>query len=257
MEAVSVSYDRIEHELALFVTNSGRPPEPTWSDLTIAAAARTVPLLVEVAKAVRSGTLLTHPMSEFTHESADELGQLLRRGSDKSSNHDYHQFYAWLLGPRRHEALNLFEVGSASNDETIVGSMNNGMPPGASWRAFRDFLPNARIFGADIDRASLVDDERIKTFWLDQTKPETFAALQMPPLDLVIDDGLHSPHANLATAAWALEHLAPRGHIVVEDVRESALPIWHVVSRLLPGTLWTSFVVRALGGFMFVAERLP
>ena len=40
--------------------------------------------------------------------------------------------------------------------------------PGSSLRALRDYFPNANIFGADIDKNIVNDQNRIKTFYVDQ-----------------------------------------------------------------------------------------
>jgi hypothetical protein len=111
----------------------------------------------------------------------------------------------------------------------------NGIP-GASLRALRDFLPNARIFGADIDEPILFKEDRIKTYYVDQTQPASFNDLSLrlgsDGFDLVIDDGLHAPNANIATLAFALHILKPNGWFVVEDIKRESLPIWETVSAL-------------------------
>ena len=82
-----------------------------------------------------------------------DLGNLFEQhGSDKSTYHDYHLLYAPLLTPHRSETLRLLEIGLATNNLAIVSNMGKGAGPGGSVRAFRDFLPHAQIFGADIDR---------------------------------------------------------------------------------------------------------
>jgi hypothetical protein len=40
--------------------------------------------------------------------------------------------------------------------------------PGASLRAWRDYFPNAEIYGADIDREILFEEERISAFYVNQ-----------------------------------------------------------------------------------------
>jgi len=42
---------------------------------------------------------------------------------------------------------------------------------------WREYFPNANIYGADIDETILFQDERIATFPLDQTKPESISRL--------------------------------------------------------------------------------
>jgi hypothetical protein len=80
--------------------------------------------------------------------------------------------------------------------------------PGASLRAFRDFLPNAVIYGADVDRRILFEEDRIHCHFLDQTNFSSFEKIDniiQEKLDLIVDDGLHSPNANINTLIFALK----------------------------------------------------
>ena len=51
--------------------------------------------------------------------------------------------------------------------------------------------------------------------------------------DVIIDDGLHSIGSNLHTLLWALRHVAEGGFVVIEDIGQSKLPHWQVVSLIL------------------------
>jgi cephalosporin hydroxylase len=73
--------------------------------------------------------------------------------------------------------------------------------------------------------------------------------------DLIIDDGLHSPNANIAVIRFALEKIKVGGWIVVEDILEEALPIWQVISALLPSN-YRSTIIKCIGGYIFTIERL-
>lgn len=50
--------------------------------------------------------------------------------------------------------------------------MHGGGVPGGSLRAYRDYLPNAKIYGAGIDASILFPEDRINTFVVDQLDPE-------------------------------------------------------------------------------------
>ena len=45
--------------------------------------------------------------------------------------------------------------------------------PGASLKMWRDYFPNAMIFGADIDKDILFNDQRITTFYVDQLNSDS------------------------------------------------------------------------------------
>jgi hypothetical protein len=178
-------------------------------------------------------------------------------GSDKASYHDYHYFYASILD-EVDKVSAVLEIGLGTNNVGVVSHMGERGRPGASLRAFRDYLPNALIYGADIDRKILFREERISTVFVDQTRPSAFAELRAidARFDLIIDDGLHSPDANANTLAFALGKLKPGGWCVIEDITPAAAPVWQIVGVLLPET-YSATLLHADGGMLFAVQRLP
>lgn len=157
------------------------------------------------------------------NEECEKLAQLfVQYGSDKATTHDYHQVYYSLLKDKRMESINVFEIGLGTNNIDVLSNMGRNGKPGASLRAFRDFLPQARVYGADIDTRVLFTEDRIETFFIDQVKVDVLnevkSHLQHEKFDLIIDDGLHNSEANLNTIAFALDLLSDRGVLAVEDI---------------------------------------
>src|SRR5579859_2257302 len=231
---------QILESLPMFAPNSsGATNERAL--LTIQTANQTFPLLLEVL--ARTGTKIEDPtpIAKFSDTSEKQAAALRMKdlfdqyGSDKgNAHHQYHLLYGALLASTNASAL--LEIGLGTNNVNVVSHMSSHGSPGASLRAFRDYLPSAQIYGADVDRGILFDDERISTFFVDQTNLDSFSTLSaaLPAeLDLIIDDGLHSPNANLATLAFGLNRLKINGHFLVEDIRPEALPIWQLVSAAL------------------------
>jgi hypothetical protein len=130
--------------------------------------------------------------------------------------------------------------------------------PGASLRAFRDFCSNAQVFGADIDRRVLFEEDRIHTYYVDQTHLSSFHELSanLPDrlFDLVIDDGLHSPNANIATMLFALTILKPSAFFVVEDISPSSVPVWQVIAALLPES-YRPKIIQAKSALLFIVQK--
>jgi hypothetical protein len=230
--------------LSLFAPNSPRSYK-TIAKSTLLSANQTFPFLVSFIEASKSGHfdgLIARPIpirvfansSEIEH-AANELEALFHRYGTDKGEHDYHFLYASILR-NRGSALNMLEIG--------IGAL--GAKPGASLRAFREFLPYANIYGADIDRRILFQEHRIKTFFVDQTKLESFGAIsegsECCEFDLIIDDGLHSPNGNIASLIFACKNLREGGWFVVEDISWSALPLWQVVSELLPKNYESSLI---------------
>ncbi|UCG35435.1 MAG: hypothetical protein JSW17_01145 [Candidatus Omnitrophota bacterium] len=232
--------------------------------LTMLSAQQTFPLICELMKALEYPAVAMKQIESICTKdisilAAKQLADLFNKyGSDKSSLHNYHLIYGSILAGRHSDQVTIFEIGIGTTNIDVVSHMCQGGYPGASLRAFRDFLPNSMIYGADIDRNIIFQEERIKTFFLDQTDLNSFnevsIALGNEKFDLIIDDGLHSPNANIATLIFALEKLKPHGWFVVEDVHTSSLPIWKVISAIIPNRYFP-FICEAKNGYLFVMRN--
>ena len=245
-------------------TPASAGPARDLAAAAIQGAAQIFPLLLAVAAPDGRAAPAAVPIASFAssdskRRAAATLQKLLDRyGSDKASAaHDYHLLYSSLLcEPESVTAL--LEIGLGTNSRRVVSNMCGEGTPGASLRAFRDFLPNAQIYGADIDRRILFTEDRITTFFADQTDPASLAALveKAPgPFDLIIDDGLHSPAANLAVLHFGLPELKPGGWLVIEDIRAEALPVWHLTAAILPQE-FRATLVTARNASLFAVRRL-
>ncbi len=178
-------------------------------------------------------------------------------GSDKSATHDYHLLYGSILKDKS-AVTAILEIGLGTNNTDVPSNMGEKGRPGASLRAFRDVLPNASIFGADVDKRILFEEERIKTFYVDQTDLKSFDELGKnlkEEFDLIIDDGLHSANANIATLSFALGKLKRSGVFVVEDISPDALPVWRVVSALLSPEYKSQIVSTANDAYVFLVKK--
>lgn len=254
------SADTIQSAVPLFVPNSGGPSEDLVG-LTLQSIEQSVPLLAELA-GLTSKRLKVVAAEEFCTAEADQTTRVLAKlfnsyGSDKSEFHNYHLVY----GAIAHDIgsiESILEIGLGTNYTDVTSHMGKSGKPGASLRAFRDFASGARIYGADIDRRILFSEERIETFFVDQTDPPTLADLarSVPgELDLIIDDGLHSPNANLAVLLFAVEKIRSGGWFVIEDIPERALPFWKVVDALMPSQFET-VAIRCRSAFVYAGRKL-
>ena len=128
-------------------------------------------------------------------------------GSDKGSisnqgrlynwqPHTYTDYYHDLFSHSRKNILKVFECGIGTDDINLRGNMGANASPGASLRVWRDYFPNASIVGADIDKNILFSEDRIKTFFVDQTKKQSiknmWSNIGYSDFDLMVDDGLHT-----------------------------------------------------------------
>ncbi len=237
-------------------------PTDDVADLTITAINQTIPFLERLSLDLGARKLPCVSPKSFEIdaaciESSTRLKQFLDlHGSDKANHHNYHHVYGSILkNPESVTAV--FEIGLGTNNTDVVSNMGAQGRPGSSLRAFRDYLPNAQIFGADVDRRILFEEDRIRTYFIDQTDLHTVDALSATlnlQFDLIIDDGLHSPNANIASIIFGLRHVKPGGFFVVEDIAPSHYPIWQVIAALLPSVYETT-MVSANAGSMFVIKR--
>lgn len=196
---------------------------------------------LEPAPILRSSTRADSPHSSNAGFSrGQELRQLLDSyGSDKGSHHGYADLYEELVHDPQQLKL-LVEIGIGSNDPHIPSNMGVSGNPGASLRAFRDWGVS-KVFGADIDKAVLIQEPGIETFYLDQLQPSSFAQMRekiaiIRGFDLCIIDGLHSPYSDLITLIELLPLMAYGGVCVVEDIEKDSqiTSIWQFILERSP-----------------------
>lgn len=168
-------------------------------------------------------------------------------GSDKGSpvddeislsgwkTHLYTDIYHMLFFSMRNTVKNVLEVGLGTNNDDVLSSMGSNGLPGASLRAFRDYFPNANIYGADIDERVLFEEDRIKTFYVDQTNPAIIYNMLtdtgVDEFDIILDDGLHTANAAITLLEHSFYKLKSGGIYIIEDVMYH----WQEVKMYLEG----------------------
>lgn len=176
--------------------------------------------------------------------SVDELSRVARAfmesGSDKSTLHDYETTYAVILRDLP-KPVRILEIGIGSTDPRAIGYMGRRAEGGASLYAWKKLIPDARIFGADIDEATFIKEPWVTCLAVDQRSTASLLGLrntlqQTEPLGLsmVVDDGLHELHANILTLRWLWTLVRPGGYYVVEDIESVFRPYWNRVAAQLP-----------------------
>jgi hypothetical protein len=153
-------------------------------------------------------------------------------GSDKGSTgeirphksgwlyHSYTDVYDFFLHGIKNTALNVLECGIGTNDPDLASSMGINGSPGASLRMWKEYFPNAQIFGIDIDHKIMFKEERIQTFVVDQTSVESikiFKDTVEVDFDFIIDDGLHDYMPQLILFENMIDRLNPGGIYIIED----------------------------------------
>lgn len=144
-------------------------------------------------------------------------------GSDKCGiKHNYTKIYNNVMWRFRNENIVLFELGIGSTNPNVLSNMGKDGKPGASLYAWRDYFPNGKIYGADIDKDILFEAERIKTAYCDQTNSgdieKLFKNFGEKEFDFMILDGLHTFEANKKFFENSIYKMARHGYLFIEDI---------------------------------------
>ena len=138
-----------------------------------------------------------------------------KHGTDKGDgNYDRHNYahtYDSLISAIKTSPLRMLEIG--------IWDPRN---PGASMRMWREFLPDAEIFGIDVNVGCLVlqDECKMIVHIANQGNAEALKRIgkEIGPLDFIIDDGSHiAVHQKTSfDVLWPL--IKPGGFYAIEDL---------------------------------------
>ncbi len=149
--------------------------------------------------------------------SLDDLA--IKYDTDKSPHRKKHYYtlkYEKLFGERRNSVKKVLEIGIGYPE--LMGGTH--YVAGASLYMWRDYFPEAQIYGADIKKDTLFQADRITTLYCDQSDRASLLDLTVyAPFDIIIDDGSHEFNHQLLTLGILLQYLAPGGIYVIEDVK--------------------------------------
>lgn len=136
--------------------------------------------------------------------------------------HSYSNFYYNLFNHCKSEIKLVFECGIGTNNPNLISNMTACGKPGASLRVWRDYFMNSIVYGADIDKNILFEEDRIKTFYVDQLNNDSIKKLwsniDKSNFDLIIDDGLHTFEAGINFFLNSFDKLKKNGIYIIEDV---------------------------------------
>jgi lipopolysaccharide biosynthesis glycosyltransferase len=147
---------------------------------------------------------------------------------DKSpffGNHTYTSEYHALLHKRANSIKKVLEIG-IGNVELMKHLTSSEYAPGASLRMWRDYFPNAHIFGCDILVSVLFKEDRITTFQVDQSNEASLNDITTftgNDIDLIIDDGSHIKEHMIVSFNTLWKSVKPGGLYIIEDIHFSFL----------------------------------
>jgi hypothetical protein len=136
--------------------------------------------------------------------------------TDKNTTHSYINLYESLLHSRKETANNVLEIGLGNFQEKNGGSI----------KLWRDYFPNAKIFGLDIlseDRVidELKNDNRVVLYTSTNAYDETFVKTHLSHIkfDFVLDDGPHTIESMIQFIKLYSQLLNDDGILIIEDVQ--------------------------------------
>jgi len=144
--------------------------------------------------------------------SLDEIA--IATGTDKNSQcHNYTPYYKLFFEPMRHLPIKVLEVGIYHGD---------------SLRLWKEYFPNATIYGVDIEDCSQHNEDRIITDITDQSSGYSLSMFKarFPSMDIIIDDGSHQCKDQILTFEKLWSSLNSGGFYVCEDLLCSYFGQW-------------------------------
>jgi len=123
----------------------------------------------------------------------------------------YTYTYDRLFGPIRTSVKKVLEIGVGKGD---------------SLRMWRDFFPNASIYGWDISQHWIFQEPRITTKIVnhdDRDKVHSSLVSIGSDIDIVIDDGSHNMDSQQQLLAWCFPFVSAGGIYVIEDLHTSMI----------------------------------
>ncbi len=153
-------------------------------------------------------------------------------GTDKCPQlkHSYTPFYYEIFKDRRKSIKKVLELGIGyypgmdKNEWIFDPGLNRNYHRGASLYMWRDFFPNALIYGADKVSETIFQDERITTLLVDERKKEDIEGLIRQvgsDVDVVVDDASHKASDQIFAAEILLPLLDKDVIYIIEDVDDA------------------------------------
>ena len=134
----------------------------------------------------------------------------VKYGTDKQiDKHGYVKYYEQWLEHKRNDKIKLLEIG---------------VQEGRSHLMWKDYMPNAMIYGIDIDnRCSTIKQDRVY-IEIGDSSDKLFSnnfCFKNGPFNVIIDDGGHYSKAQIKTFEIFFPHVVSGGLYVIEDLHTS------------------------------------
>lgn len=147
-------------------------------------------------------------------------------------SHNFMPTYEKLFKKLKLCVSHLLEIGCGGmyDLKSTLGegdSKRNFYNSGNSLRMWRDYFIKANVYGIDINKDLMFDEDRIKTFLADQNSDQDLKSVidQInAPLDIIIDDGSHQGKHQVFSFMYLHKYLSSNGIYVIEDIQPQNIP---------------------------------
>lgn len=141
------------------------------------------------------------------------LEELAIKYRPSKRGHDYIRHFWRHFGERRLEVKKFVEIGLADQPQEKRPD---------SLMMWEEFFPNAEIWGVDINpECRRFEGGRRKILIGDQKNHDFLRSIITATggeIDIIVDDGEHTPHAILTSFTWLFGALSDHGVYVIEDI---------------------------------------
>lgn len=143
--------------------------------------------------------------------------------TDKSTYHNFTNFYDEHLNPHKENVRNMLEIGIYN---------------GSSLKMWKEYFVNSEIYAIDVHDMKQYDSDRIHTFVCDQTNHSLLNDLfSEKDFDLIIDDGGHTMDQQQKSILSLFSKLKSNGFYIIEDLHTSLRPGHYGVNNTSQTTL--------------------
>lgn len=145
----------------------------------------------------------------FDEEGGDKGSKFNHTNSTENLAHNYATVYDDVIGPDRHNKINLLEIG-----------LWCPYFPGSSVRAWSRYLTKGTYYGVDIVDCTHLSNKNTKISILDQKNEEHLDDYikDKPKFDFIIDDGCHEEDAISISLGALFPQLKSGGVYFIEDL---------------------------------------
>lgn len=140
-----------------------------------------------------------------------------------SGCHNYIPGYTELFEKKRNHVKKMLEIGIGSVENgQMSGVINYGYKTGNSLKCWKEYFPNATIYGVDIYEHNELNTENIIIFKADQSNETDLTNIIEninDSLDIIIDDGSHLGEHQIFSFLFLNKWLSKGGIYVIEDIQ--------------------------------------